>query len=143
VFILDSDVLTIVDGSRRNSNVSKWFDSLNETDIFISVITIFEKSKNATHLAKKGNATDAAKAEATLNSLKTVFADRIISLDATAAEDWGRMMGKQDKHPWDTAVAAIAKQAKFHIASRNAKHFVFRGATVTDPFHNPARVLTA
>jgi predicted nucleic acid-binding protein len=141
VFILDSDVLTIIDGSRRNSNVIKWFNAQNETDIFLSVITIFEKTKNAAHLTKKGQQADAAKAEATLAILKTAFSNRILSLNPDAAEDWGRMMGMQDKHPWDTATAAIAKQANFHVATRNEKHFVIRGATVTDPFYDPARVI--
>ena len=143
MFILDSDVLTVLDGSRRNSNVSKWFDRrVDETEIFISVITIFEKAKNASYLARKGKANDAAKAEATINYLKTTFLNRILSLNGIAAEDWGRMIGTQDKHLLDTAIAAIAKQRNFHVVTRNARHFVARGATVTDPFHDPERVIT-
>jgi toxin FitB len=142
VFILDRDVLTIIDGSRRNTNVMKWYLNLDETEIYLSAITIFEMAKNASRLARKGKAADAAKAEAaTLSKLKTMFFHKILALGAIAAEDWGRMIGTKETDLWDTATAAIAKEASFHVATRNVTDYVSRGATVTNPFHDPVRVI--
>ena len=42
MYILDSDVLTVIDGSRRNRNVMAWYATLDETDIFLTVTTIFD-----------------------------------------------------------------------------------------------------
>jgi hypothetical protein len=74
VYILDSDVLTVIDGSRRNAAVSAWYDTLNETDIYLAVTAIYEKAKNTARLAKRGQTTAAKQVEATLNNLKTNFA---------------------------------------------------------------------
>ena len=141
MYILDSDVLTVIDGSRRNRNVMAWYATLDETDIFLTVTTIFERAKNASRLARRGQANHAARAEATLTTLKTAFADRILPLNASAAEDWGRMIGERERATMDTAAAAIAKQSNFYVATRNVSDFTQRGATVVNPFENPARVV--
>jgi hypothetical protein len=52
VYILDSDVLTIIDGTRRFASVTRWFNSIDETDIYLSVIAILEKSKNAAKISQ-------------------------------------------------------------------------------------------
>jgi predicted nucleic acid-binding protein len=137
VYVLDSDVLTVISGNRRFPNVRAWYDGLDETKIFLSVIAIMEKSKGAQKAAKKGDAATAAKVERTLADLKEGFADRILAIDTEVAEDWGRMLGVQDKHVNDAAVAAIAKRHKFMVATRNAPDYIGRGATVINPYKNP------
>jgi predicted nucleic acid-binding protein len=124
--------------------VSKWFNNQDETNIHICALTVFEIAKNAARRAKKeGNTAQTRKIEAWLVQLKTDFGSRILSLNAIAAEDWGRMIGTRDKHLIDTGIAAIAKENKFHVVTRNAKDFVARGATVTNPFHDPVKVIAA
>ena len=140
MYILDSDVLTIVNGGRRSTNVMTWYGSVDETDVYLSVIAIFEKSRNAATLTKKGDPRFAALAEWTLATLKRIFADRILAIDAAAAEDWGRMLGAKDKHTFDTAIAAIAKQYNFTVVTRNVSDYVERGVTVLDPFKNPPKI---
>jgi predicted nucleic acid-binding protein len=137
VYVLDSDVLTIISGSRRFPNVSSWYDSLDETQIFLSVIAIMEKSKGAAKAVKKGDAATAARVERTLADLKRNFADRILAIDMEAAEDWGRMLGVQDKHVNDAAIAAVAKRHRFMVATRNVSDYVGRGAIVINPYANP------
>ena len=137
MYILDSDVLTIISSDRRFPNVRTWYDGLDETKIFLSVIAIMEKSRGAARAAKKGDTVMAAKVERTLAELKENFADRILAIDTEAAEDWGRMLGARDKHVNDTAVAAIAKRHKFMVATRNVPDYVGRGATVINPYENP------
>jgi toxin FitB len=137
VYVLDSDVLTIISGNRRFSNVMSWYDSVDETHIYLSVIAILEKSKSATMAAKRGNAETAALVERTLATLKEMFADRILALDADAAEDWGRMLGVQNNHVNDAAVAAIAKRNKFMVATRNVTDYLGRGAAVINPYESP------
>jgi len=137
VYVLDSDVVTVVSGDRRFPNVRTWYDSLDETQIFLSVIAIMEKSKAATKAVRKGNAATASRVEATLANLKRDFTDRILSIDTEAAEDWGRMLGLQEKHVNDAAVAAIAKRHNLMVATRNVRDYVRRGAVVINPYENP------
>jgi predicted nucleic acid-binding protein len=140
VYILDSDVLTIVSGRRRNDKVMKWYDGIDETQIYLSVIAIMEQSRNATTLARSRN--DAAgKVENALSALKTAFINRILALDAVAAEDWGRMLGTKNKNVNDAVVAAIAKRHNFVVATGNVKHYVGRGAMVVNPFETPPQVV--
>jgi predicted nucleic acid-binding protein len=137
VYILDSDVLTVISGSRRFQNVQTWYDRLDETEIYLSVIAILEKSKSAAKAAKKGDAVTAALVEKTLVILKETFADRILPIDAIVAEDWGRMLGARDKDSNDAATAAIAKRHNFMVATRNASDYIGRGATLINPYENP------
>jgi predicted nucleic acid-binding protein len=140
VYVLDSDVLTVISGSRRSANVQNWYDGIDESQIYLSVIAVLENSKNAATAAKRGDAKTAAKVEQTLAVLKGMFADRILAIDAIAAEDWGRMLGAQNKHVNDTAVAAIAKRNNFMVVTRNVLDYVGRGATVINPFEQPASI---
>jgi toxin FitB len=141
VYVLDSDVLTIISGSRRFQNVQRWYDKLNETDIFLSVFAIKEKSKGAVMAAKRGDAATAAKVEASLSKLKAIFAGRILSLDAVAAEDWGRMIGAKNSHVDDKGLAAIAKGRNFVVATRNVPDFVGRGAKVVNPYEADPKII--
>ena len=141
MYILDNDILSVLDGSHSNKNVLAWFASIDETEIYLTATTIFERAKNTARLAKKGKARDAAQAEQTLTALKTTFADRILPLDANAAEDWGKMIGQRERNLWDTGAAAIAKQCNYYIATRNVSDFTERGATVVNPFESPVRVI--
>jgi toxin FitB len=139
-YILDSDVLTVVSGSRTNKNVSAWYDALDESDIFLSVVAIKEQAKNAVKLRKEGQHRNANQVEGTLAKLRLTFAGRILALDAASAETWGRMLGDKDAHTLDTAIAAIAKHGGFTIATRNVRHYAGRGVTVIDPFKRPPQI---
>jgi predicted nucleic acid-binding protein len=140
VYVLDSDVLTIISGSRRFPNVQNWYDGLDETQIFLSVIAILEQSKSAATAARKGDTEVAVRVERTLALLKEMFADRILAIDVIVAEDWGRMLGSQNKHINDAAVAAVAKRHNFMVATRNVNDYVGRGATVINPYDAPASI---
>jgi predicted nucleic acid-binding protein len=142
VYILDLNVLNIIDGSRRDGNVLNWYRSIDETEIYLCVLTLIEISKNATRLSKRGEREMAAKVEDRLATLKALFAGRILALDVPAAEDWGRMLGEKEKEKgsWDAGIAAIAKQHEFVVATRNVKDYAVRGATVIDPFKKPAAI---
>jgi predicted nucleic acid-binding protein len=69
-----------------------------------------------------------------------MFADRILAIDVIVAEDWGRMLGSQNKHINDAAVAAVAKRHNFMVATRNVNDYVGRGATVINPYDAPASI---
>jgi toxin FitB len=138
VYVLDSDVLTIISGTRRCPDVKTWYEGIDETQIYLSVIAILEKSKSAVTAARKGHTDTAARVERTLATLKELFADRILALDVVAAEDWGRMLGAQNKHVNDAAVAAIARCHHFMVVTRNVKDYVGRGAIVINPDVTPA-----
>jgi predicted nucleic acid-binding protein len=140
VYILDTDVVTIVDGSRNNETVQDWYDGIDETDIHLCVVTIFERAKNASRLSRNGRTQDAQKAETTLAKLKTVFGKRILHLEVSAADDWGRMQGQKEGHLMDCAIAAIARHHKFMVATRNGQDYVGRGAIWINPFVRPAKV---
>jgi predicted nucleic acid-binding protein len=140
LYILDSDVLTIVGGGRVNANVTAWYEAIDETDIYLTVIAIKEQAKNATRLKRKGHDTAANRVEATLNKIKEIFAKKILVLDAPASEAWGRLLGDREAHLLDAAVAAIAKEGGFIVVTRNVKHYAGRGVAVIDPFRNPPRL---
>ena len=50
------------------------------------------------------------------------------------------MLGSQNKHINDAAVAAVAKRHNFMVATRNVNDYVGRGATVINPYDAPASI---
>lgn len=49
VYILDLNVLNIIDGSHRDGNVQKWLSTVDETDLYLGVITPPPASRKGRH----------------------------------------------------------------------------------------------
>lgn len=136
-YLLDENVLREF-GARGDRNVHKWLATVDDTDLRLSVATLFEKRRGAEMLARR----DPERAHVLLDAialLERAYADRIIPIDALVVNEWARMLGAKNKDRWDLALAATARVHGLVLVTRNTRDFMGRGVRLLNPFLDPPR----
>ena len=137
-YLLDTNVLKEIGKTIPHENVRSWLDSVDDSEIAVSVISIREIWKGI----EKKRATDSAlseRLEAIANDIVTAFDRRILTIDQSIAMRWGIFLGVSDKHRDDTGLAATAYEHSLILVTRNIADFASRNIAILDPFKNPAR----
>lgn len=122
-YILDTNVLSEIRKPKGNAKVKAFVDSLQEEDIFISVISIGEIGYGIEKLPAGPKKTELL---VWLNQqLPEWFGNRIISLDADILSEWGRLQARiEETLPvFDSLIAASALSRRMTIITRNKKDF--------------------
>lgn len=136
MYVLDTCILEY---ARRENAAGKkvraWIESVNETDLYISVAAIAEKMKGAQKLRAQRNKDlkGAAKLEADATQMVADWSKRILALDKDAAIHWGTMLTGQGATGLDCAVAAVAKANGYKIVTANVDDFRPHGIDIVDP----------
>jgi len=113
-------------------------DTIDDTDLVISVISVREISKGI----EKKRKTDEAVANTIAKAADAIFAayeGRILPIDEAVARRWGQMLGQSDKNTDDTGLAATAQVNELVVVTRSLADFQGRGVTTLDPFKKPAK----
>jgi toxin FitB len=140
-YLLDTNVLKEVSRPDPHENVTAWLDSVDDSDLAISVISVREITKGI----EKKRKTDEGAANtlaAAADQIFAAYADRIIAIDEAIARCCGRSLGLSDKHIDDTGLAATAEVKGLIIVTRNQADFQGRGVTILNPFKKPPDVIS-
>jgi predicted nucleic acid-binding protein len=133
-YLLDTNIISEVrKGDKCNPHVAAWYDSIDDADVFLSVLVLGEIRKGI----ERARGTDPAQARAIekwLSEVTTGFADRILPVDRIIADQWGRMSAKRPLPAIDALLAATAKVHKMTLATRNIADVAGLGADVYNPF---------
>jgi predicted nucleic acid-binding protein len=133
-YLLDTNVISEVrKGGKCNPHVARWYDSIDDTEIFLSVLVLGEIRKGIER-ARPNDPTKARALEKWLAEVTTGFADRILPIDRAIADQWGRMSAKRPLPTVDALLAATAKVHRLTLATRNIAHVADLGADLYDPF---------
>ena len=141
-YVLDTNVFSKMSGPNCNANIAKWRRTVNDSDLFVTVLTIQEIHKGIGMLRKSGGVEKIAKAsaiEAAFDAVLSQFEERVISLGSAAARDWGRRLARQGtKNSNDLGIIAIVATLPGAIAvTRNLIDFRHKGIAVLSPFDDP------
>ncbi len=134
-YLLDENVLRELHGW-GNANVLRWHASVDDSDIYLSAATLFEKRRGAESL-KRRDLERAAKILAAIERIETAYSNRIIPIDAAIVSEWTKLLGGSGKDRWDLALVATAKVHDLTVVTRNIKDFQGRGVRLLNPFHDP------
>jgi len=133
MFLLDTDVVSLLRRPDRHPAPAQWLQGQRPTDVFISVVTLAEMERGLAQQRRRDPefARDLADwMERTTDS----FADRIIGVDPAAARLWGRMSGDIGHFNVDLLIAATALVHGLTVVTRNVRHFEPTGVRVFNPF---------
>jgi toxin FitB len=135
-YLLDENVLREL-RARGNANVRKWIATVDDSDLRLSVATLFEKRRGAEMLKRK-NPERAAKLLDGIAAMEKQYRDRIIPVSAAVVAEWTRLIGTKNKDRWDLCLAATAIVHDLVLVTRNVKDFEGRGVRLLNPFRDPA-----
>jgi|CXWL01.1.fsa_nt_gi predicted nucleic acid-binding protein len=144
MILLDTNVMSEVRHPRGAAAVKAWMSALDRDTTFISVVSVAEIAKGVHRLSPGPRRSELAD---WLHETKLIFADRILPVDADAAEFCGERQGMAMSKGLtvsfpDGLIAATARTKGLRVATRNVADLIAAGASVYDPWtgsmHEPA-----
>jgi hypothetical protein len=136
-YLIDTDVLSEPLKARPDRRVIAWLEGVEESLLYLSVLTIGEIEKG---IAKLGDRPKAAKLERWLEEELTArFAGRLLPIDLEVASRWGRVCGEAERRGEklpviDSLIGAAALVYGLTVATRNVRDISRTGAAVFNPW---------
>lgn len=135
-YLIDTNIISEVrKGAKCDLNVAAWYDSIDDADVYLSVLVLGEIRKGV----ERARPSDPARARALEKWLATVvesFAERILPVDQAVADEWGRMSAKRPGSTVDALLAATAKVHGMALATRNVSDVADLGVSFINPFEH-------
>jgi toxin FitB len=132
-FLLDTVVLSELRKAKPSRKVVHWIKAQDAESLFISVVSIGEIERGIA-MAGRSDVAFAAALEQWLETLLSLYADRVLPVSATAARLWGRLSAKLGHDGADLLIAATALSHHSTVVTRNVKRFAPTGVRVFNPF---------
>jgi predicted nucleic acid-binding protein len=135
-YLLDTNVVSESEQSRPNPAVMDWLGARDESNVYLSALTIGEirrgiemlvSGKKKTHLRNW------------LDGIRTTFNGRILSISESTFEVWGRMFARFEKQGlkrpiFDSLLEATALEHDLILVTRNVKNFRDSSVTILNPW---------
>jgi predicted nucleic acid-binding protein len=133
-FLLDTNILAeLRKGARCDANVARWSAQVPAASMFISVLTLGEIRRGIENLRPK-DAAQAAVLELWRQRVATAFSGRLLPVEATVADAWGRMNARSPLPAIDGLLAATAHAHGLTLVTRNVRDFVHAKVPLVNPF---------
>jgi toxin FitB len=142
VVLIDTNVISEArKGDKANRGVVAFMKelALSGDRVFLASITIGELLRGVELIRRRGDADQAERLEAWLTIVVEQFGERILPLDAEAAQVWGRLRVPDPNHALDKQIAAIALINNLTLATRNVADFQDLGVRMRNPFVSEQR----
>ena len=136
-YLLDTCAISELVAKQPNPQVVTWIDSIEETRLYLSVITVGEIRKG---IEKLGSTPRKATLRAWLDEQLLVrFGERIVPLDTAAMLKWGQLVAMLElkgkpMSAMDSLIAASALSRELTLITRNADDFKHTGVSIFNPW---------
>jgi toxin FitB len=136
-YLLDTCVISEFVSKKPNLKVVTWLNSLDETRLYLSVVTIGEVQRG---ISKLPNSKRRQTLEDWLeHDLQLRFAGRILPLDTDILIRWGMLVGKLETEGkpmalFDSLIAATALHHDLRLITRNVKDFQAVAVKIDNPW---------
>jgi predicted nucleic acid-binding protein len=133
-YLLDTNVISeLRKGKRAAPNVTAWFASVADEEIFLSALTIGEIRRGIENVRRR-DPDSAAALDRWLTLVAEAHGDRILPVDRAIAEEWGRMNVPDPLPVVDGLLAATARVLGLTLVTRNVADVEGTGVELLDPF---------
>jgi toxin FitB len=134
MFLLDTNVISeIGKGHRCNVNVAAWYRNTRDNEIFLSVLVVGEIRQGIERVRPR-DSKQARGLERWLDEVVESFGDRILPLDQSAAQRWGRINARYTLPVIDSLMAATALARDLTLVTRNISDIERSGVRFLNPF---------
>lgn len=125
MYLFDTDVVSVL---RRRDRIERsvldWIDEIDETDRFISSMTVFELEVGALQRRHRDEAQGSLFVNWIRRSILPNFAGRILPFDASIALRCAALHVPDRRPERDAVIAATALEHGLIVVTRNVKDFV-------------------
>jgi toxin FitB len=140
MIVLDTNVISSMMGRRESAAVTRWLDQQELNDLYTTAINVHELRYG---IEKMPRGRRRAKLHKDFDVVLSIFADRILPLDAAAAAASGRVQAQREVagRPIDLAdclIVGISISRGAALATRNVRHFSDLPVKVIDPWAHAA-----
>jgi hypothetical protein len=133
-YLIDTNIISEVrKGNRCDANVTAWYASILDDDLFLSTLVLGEIRKGV-ELARSRDSRKAAALERWLREVEGAFAGRVLGIDNAVSDQWGRMSAIRPIPVIDGLLAATALTNGLTLVTRNDRDVAGLGAAVLNPF---------
>lgn len=133
-YLIDTNIISEVrKGDRCDPQVSAWYASIVDEDLFLSTLVLGEIRKGV-ELARARDPDKAAALERWLGQVEAAFGSRVLGIDNAVADQWGRMSAIRPIPVIDGLLAATAATNDLTLVTRNDRDIAGLGAVVLNPF---------
>jgi predicted nucleic acid-binding protein len=133
-YLIDTNVLSeLRKGDRCDANVAEWFATIDEDELYLSVLVIGEIQRGADRVRRR-DPKGADRLDRWIANITSTYGDRILPVTLPVARLWGSF-GVPDPIPTvDGLLAATAIHHELVLATRNIKDVARTGVQYVDPF---------
>jgi hypothetical protein len=136
-YLLDTNVVFEWTKPRPNPGVIEWLSQVAEDEVFLSVVTFAELRHGIERLPaghRRRRLDEWLRGELALR-----FEGRIVLIDGAIADEWGRLVARQEARgrpiaAMDGLIAATAQVHTLTLVTRNATDFQVSVKTVLNPW---------
>jgi predicted nucleic acid-binding protein len=132
-YLLDTNILSEARRLRGDEGVKDWISSTPADALYLSVLVVGEVRRGVERLRRR-DPDQARIYEDWLGAVLRDYADRILPVDARAAEEWGRMSVPDPVPVVDALMAATAKTRGMTFVTRNTADIERTGVELLNPF---------
>ncbi len=132
-FLVDTNVISETRKRAPDVRVVAWLRRADQTDLFISVLTLGELVKGVARRART-DPPAAAALDHWVRGIERLFSDHVISIDAEIAAAWGRLDAEQPLPVIDALIAATARVHGLALVTRNVRDFERTGVRCINPW---------
>lgn len=132
-YLLDTNVVSEVRRRGGAPHVAAWLGSVRGDELFISVLVLGEIRRGIERLRGRDPA-HAGVFERWLDELRRRFDDRIVTVDAAVAEEWGRITAAGPVPVEDGLMVATANVHGMVFVTRNVAHVARTGVRLLNPW---------
>ena len=136
--MLDTNVVSEArKGTRANEGVMRWLSTVDDEDLYLSVLLIGEIRQGIEGLRRR-DPLQAGRLESWLMVLRRDYDGRILPIDVDVAEEWGRMNAPAPISSRDGLMASTAKVRGMTFVTRNTADVERTGVSLLNPFSTGA-----
>ena len=138
-YLVDTNVWSeLRNRGRSNVNVRAWAQSVRETELYLSVVTVFEIERGVL-LMERRDARQGARLRAWLEQhVLAPFEQKILPIDAKIARRCASLHVPDPRPERDALIAATALTHGLTVVTRNASDFETMGVAVLNPSMAPS-----
>ena len=132
MYLLDTNVVSELRRPRPHGAVLAWLASVDDTELFVSAVTLGEIQAGI-ELTREQDPAKAAELEGWLDMVSGAY--NVLPMDAAVFRAWARLMHRRSDTLYEDAmIAATAKVHRLTVVTRNVADFQALGFEVLNPF---------